>query len=117
MPRLLPVAHMFEPRPVGGPTYLDIVSFRGSCAGAQGLFESPFPTGNLRHVVAVTSDVLLVFDQLLMNRLLEVGSARTKLRQTIDYVLHQMEPVQVVEHDHVEGRRSRAFFLVAAHME
>ena len=35
------------------------------------------------------------------------------MRQPIDHVLHQVEPVQVVLHPHVEGRRDGALFLVA----
>ena len=49
--------------------------------------------------------------------LLQIGPLGTQMRQAIDHVLHQMEPVQVVLHPHVEGRRDRALFLVAPDVE
>ena len=45
--------------------------------------------------------------------LLQVGPLGAQMRQPIHHVLHQMEPVQVVLHPHVKGRRDRALFLVA----
>ncbi len=42
-----------------------------------------------------------------------VGEAR----HAVDHVDHEVEPVEVVEHDHVERRRRRAFLLVAADVE
>ena len=38
-------------------------------------------------------------------------------KDAIDHVAHQMEAVEIVQHGHVERRRGRAFFLIAAHME
>src|SRR5215211_9286466 len=35
----------------------------------------------------------------------------------VDDVHDEVEAIEVVEHDHVEGRRRRALFLVAAHVE
>ena len=61
-------------------------------------------------------DVQLVLDQLVLHVLLQVSAFRTQMRQAIDYVLHQMKPVQIVLHAHVEGRRNGALFLVAANV-
>ena len=38
-------------------------------------------------------------------------------RHPVDDVHHEVEPVEVVEHDHVERRRGRALLLVAADVE
>ena len=38
-------------------------------------------------------------------------------RDPVDHVHDQVEAVEVVAHDHVEGRRGGAFLLVAAHVE
>ena len=62
-------------------------------------------------------DVLLVLDQLVAHDLLGVGRAGAELRDAVDHVADQVEPVEVVEHHHVERRRGRAFFLVAADVE
>ena len=39
------------------------------------------------------------------------------MRQPIDHILHQMEPVQIVLHSHVKGRCDRALFLVASDVQ
>ena len=65
----------------------------------------PAPVADLRHVLAVLLDVLLVLDQLVADRLLEVRGPRAELRQAVDHVLRQVEAVEIVEHDHVERRR------------
>ena len=62
-------------------------------------------------------DVLLVLDELVLHHLLQVGPLGAQLRQAIDHVLHQVEPVQVVLHPDVKGRRDRALFLVAPDMQ
>jgi len=49
-------------------------------------------------------DVLLVLDQLLADGLLGVGGARAQGRHAVDDVGHEVEGVEVVQHDHVEGR-------------
>ena len=57
-----------------------------------------------------------MIDQLVADRLLGVGGALAKFRHAVDYVADQMETVEVVDHAHVERRRRRSLFLVAAHM-
>ena len=73
----------------------------------------PLPVPDLRHILAVLIDVMLVLDELVLHHLLQIGPLGTQLRQPIDHVLHQMKPVQVVLYPHVEGRCNRALFLVA----
>src|SRR5262245_34473064 len=60
--------------------------------------RGPAPARDLRHVVAVLPNVVLVLKQLLLDRLLEIGGAGAQLRQPGDHGLHQMEAVHVVEH-------------------
>src|SRR6185369_3878769 len=95
----------------------DVVGFgRSATRGPRLLFRPP-PPGDLRHVVTVLLDVLPMLDQLVADRLLEVRGPRTELRHAVDHVLHEMEPIEVVEHDHVERGRRRPFLLVAPHVD
>src|SRR5262245_32363218 len=92
---------------------------RGAASGASrrgAVPRRPAPARDLRHVVAVLPNVVLVLEQLLLDRLLEIGGAGAQLRQPGDHGLHQMEAVRVVEHHHVEGRRGRALLPVAVHV-
>ena len=62
-------------------------------------------------------NVLLVLDELVANRLLSVGGARTQSGHAVDDIGDQVKPIEVVQHDHVEGSGRRALFLVAAHVQ
>ena len=44
------------------------------------------------------------------------GLARAEPGHAVDHVLHEVEPIEVVAHHHVERRRGGALFLVAAHV-
>ena len=45
------------------------------------------------------------------------GRPRREPGHPVDHVDHEVEPVEVVEHDHVERRRGRALLLVAADVD
>src|SRR5208283_563806 len=77
------------------------------------LGAGPLPVPDLRHVPAVFVDVLLVLDQLVLELLLQVGALLAGLRQAVDGVHDEVEPVHVVEHRHVERRCDGALLLVA----
>ena len=62
-------------------------------------------------------DVELVFDKLVLNHLLEIGSLAAQMRQAVDDILHEMKAVQIVLHPHIEGGGDRALLLIAAHVE
>ena len=62
-------------------------------------------------------DIELVLDELVLELLLEIGPFTASLRQSMDHIHHKMEAIQIVENRHIERRRDRAFFLVAAYME
>src|ERR1700722_12704193 len=78
---------------------------------------TPFPVTNLRQVLAVPVDVLLVLNQFILHLLFEVRPLGAQVRQAIDHVLNQVEPVQVVLYSDVKGRGDGALFLVAADVE
>ena len=63
------------------------------------------------------ADVLLVLDQLVAHRLLDVGGHGRSLRHAVDHVAGQVEAVEVVQHRHVERRGGGAFLLVAADVQ
>ena len=77
----------------------------------------PLPIPNLRHVLAMLVDVMLVLDEFVLELLLQVRASRAQLRQPIDHVHHQVEPVEVILHPHIKGRGDRAFFLIAADVQ
>jgi hypothetical protein len=57
-----------------------------------------------------------VFDQLVLELLLEVNALVTGLRQAIDDIHHQVKAVQIIQHRHVERRGDGAFFLLTAYV-
>src|SRR5215471_19109519 len=95
---------------------LYVIRLRRAASCGNGA-SSPSPVENIRMVLAVFRDVLAMIDERVADRLLRVGSARPKLGQPVDDVLHQVEAIKVIEHAHVEGRRGGAFFLIAAHVQ
>ena len=80
------------------------------------LLPSPPPARDLRHVVAVLADVLLVLDQPLAQLLREVCRPRRQSRHAGDHVHDQVETIQIVQDHHVKWGRGCTFFLVATHM-
>src|SRR5262245_50301490 len=80
-------------------------------------FLTPLPAGNLGHVVTISADVLLVVDELVADGLLRVCRACAELGHAIDHVADQMEPIQFVEHAHIEWRRGGALLPVAVHVD
>jgi hypothetical protein len=72
-----------------------------------------FPVPDLRQVLAVLINVMLMFNELVMYHLFEVVPLATQVRQAVYHVLDQVEPVQLVLHAHVEGGGDRAFFFIA----
>src|SRR5260221_8256808 len=58
----------------------------------------PRPIADFRHILAVSLDVMLVFDEFVLELLLQVDALAARLRQAIDGVDHEMEAVDVVQH-------------------
>src|SRR5438445_751570 len=59
----------------------NVVPFGGSAPRTRGTFLTPLPAADGRNVVAMPGDVLLVLDQLLVDRLLEIGGSGAQLPQ------------------------------------
>jgi hypothetical protein len=56
----------------------------------------PLPVANLRHIIAVLSDVVLVLDQPVAHLLFHVCADRLKLRHALDHIHHEVKTVEVV---------------------
>ena len=78
---------------------------------------APAPVFDLWHVFAVLDDVLLVINQFVAHDLQCVCSDRCDLRYSLDDVHHQMKTIQVIEHAHIERRRSGSFLFITSHMQ
>ena len=74
----------------------------------------PFPIPNFRQILAVFVNVMFVLDEFVLHLLFQIGTLGTQMRHAIHHVLHEMKAVEVVLHAHIECRRDRPFFLVAA---
>src|SRR5579875_2865791 len=77
----------------------------------------PCPVADLGIVLAVGARVGAGGEALAGHELAQVAGPGDQARCPVDDVDDQMEAVQVVEHDHVEGGGGGAFFLVAADVE
>src|SRR4051812_16777632 len=76
----------------------------------------PDPVAHFRHVFAPLDDVQLVVRQLTAHQLPQVGGPIAQLRNTVYRLHNQVEPIQIIAHDHVERRRRRTLLLIAAHV-
>src|SRR5215471_5908213 len=76
---------------------------RGSAAAARRSLVRPFPALNFRHVLAVLFDVMAVLGQLVAEMLRHMRGLGGETRHPLDHVHRQVEAVEPVEHDHVEG--------------
>src|SRR6266478_8408404 len=64
----------------------------------------PGPARDLGHVIAIPGDVGLVFEKLVSDRLLGVGSPGPELGRAVDHIAHQVIAIEIVQHAHVERR-------------
>src|SRR5574338_25383 len=58
----------------------------------------PLPVLDLRHVVAVTCDVLAMLDQLVPHALAQVRRLRAETRDVVDHGFDEMKAVEIVQH-------------------
>ena len=84
---------------------------------AQSLRVAPFPVANLRQILAVSIDVLLMLDEFVLHLLLQIISFYIYLRQAIDDILYKMKPVQFVLYSHVERGCYCALFYISPYMQ
>ena len=71
----------------------------------------PLPVSDFWHVLAVLSDVGSVSGEFGADELSEGCRFRTQSRHPLNNGFSQMEPIKLVEHDHVEWCRRRSLFL------
>src|SRR5579859_1511118 len=77
----------------------------------------PHPVQDVGWVLAVVARVLAVAQALVVHPLTDVRGLRPESGHAVDHVHDQVEPVEVVEHDHVEGRGRGALLFVTADMD
>ncbi|CAN4025065.1 Translation initiation factor 2, partial [Dysosmobacter welbionis] len=87
--------------------------FADKSGSLNSLAVVPLPLPDLRQVHAVILDILAVLHQLVVHPLDQIGPPVTQGVQPLDHVDHQMEPVDIIEDPHVEGRGDGALLLVA----
>lgn len=75
------------------------------------LVLTPLPVPDLRQVLTVFVDVLLMLDELILDHLLQIGPIGAQLRQAINHVLHQVEPVQGDDNDDTNQRVRRSMLV------
>ena len=79
--------------------------------------RGPTPVLHLGHILAVLADVKLVTLHRAPVTVCRSLLLMLKPWNPADGVERELVAVEIVQHDHVEGRRRRAFLLVAAHMK
>src|SRR5664280_1446797 len=76
----------------------------------------PFPVTNFRQILAVFINIYLMFDELILHHLFQIGPFSAQMRQSVNNVLHQVEPVKFVFYPDVERRGNRSFFYISPDM-
>src|SRR5450759_833047 len=77
----------------------------------------PDPLPDLGRVVTELTRIGSGGDAPVRDLLAKPGGALVQAGYAVDHVHHQVEAVEVVEHDHVEGSRGRPLLLVAPDVE
>src|SRR5438309_3514132 len=77
----------------------------------------PDPVADLRIVLAVLARVGACADSAVAHLLAQPARGFGKPGDAVDHVHDQVEPIEVVQHDHVERRRGGALLLVAGRVE
>src|SRR5919198_204186 len=78
---------------------------------------APRPVGDRRVVLAVLTRVGARAQAAVLHLLAQSTCPRRDAGHAVDHVHDEVEPIHVVEHDHVERRRRRALLLVAADVQ
>src|SRR5437867_10047268 len=76
---------------------------RGSSSRLGPRHFAPLPVADFGHVIPMLGNVLVVFDQLVADRLLDIGRRIPELRHPVDDVIHQVKAVHLVPNRHIEG--------------
>ena len=62
-------------------------------------------------------DVLLVFNEFIVNNLLHMSLFVLKARDAIKHIICQAEAIYLIQHYHIKWRSGRSLFLIAANMK
>ena len=81
------------------------------------LLGGPLPVLDFRHVITMRGDVGFMIDFFIADGLLGISRKIAKLGDAINDISHEMEPVKIIEDDHVKRRGGFTFFLIAPHVE
>src|SRR2546430_6444626 len=95
-------------------------SFSPSAASflfARAGVATPTPVADLRHVLAVFVDVSFVIEEFVADELLDVSRAGGEAGDAIDDVADEVEAIEIVKHNHVEGSGRCSFFFIAANVK
>src|SRR6266498_347833 len=77
----------------------------------------PLPFANFGHVLPMLADVVVMLLELAVHQLFQVCKRNLGARDTLQHILDEMEPVETVQHGHVERRCCRSLLIVAPHMD
>src|SRR3954451_15074 len=94
-----------------------VIAFGGSPSSANDGLLPPLPPRNFWHIIAALRDVLLVIDELVVDRLFEISGPCAELRQTVDHILAQVQTIKLVHDNHIKRRGRGAFLLVTANVD
>src|SRR5207245_10542090 len=74
----------------------------------------PNPGGDIGRVLAVVARVLPAAQPPVDHLLPDMSRRGTERRHAVDHIDDEVVAIEVVEHDHVDGRGRRGFLLVSA---
>src|ERR1700733_2996873 len=76
----------------------------------------PLPVPDLRHILPVLEHIARMLDEGVAKLLFDVSRGDAKAGHPLDHLDRQMKPVELVQHDHVEGRGGGTLFLETTNM-
>lgn len=81
------------------------------------LSDIPFPISDLRHIKTILSNILLVFNKLVLHELVEISACVSKLWKSFDNFHNKVETVYLILNSHVEWSCDRTLFVVASYIK
>ena len=77
----------------------------------------PFPVTDLRHILTVLTDIMVMRQELVAQILLDSGDAIAQLRKSVNHIINKMVAIQIVHHQKIEKRGSGPLFFVPTDMK
>lgn len=78
---------------------------------------APYPVSDLGHVFAMLPNTAGVFGKFVFDVTTETFGTRIKTGHPVESGPGQMEPIEPVEHNHIEGRCGRSLFAEPLNMQ